>query len=332
MSEHIEVSNQSVWPVIAKGVGTLTLYVQLDDAAEPQPPNNFDVGAWTDPVLPNGYCSTFLQANTSTVNGVTSFTIALNGVTKNLDLISGLSSLRRGAYIIGYSIDTGTLTTRPIPMPSRRLLFVSDSINSGSGQNTATQFSPMALLRPIYPGRVGFLGSGGLALWDCAVTGRGNNIGTASITELAQRAVNWLRQDPIVASIRELWFTLGVNDALINAQGRQSSANYGTMVAQFYDAVTTLDSGIKIYGQSPLLTNQEGTVNGFAESIPAYRTQSANAATGRPRVTAVAGQSMIVVGGIGADNLHMSNAGAQGYVLGTGGQQGAVNMRTVLGV
>lgn len=331
MSEHLEVSNMSVLPVTCVGVGTLTLYVLFDAQAQTIPPNHYDVGAYVDGLNAYGYCTAGFQSFTPTVAGVTTFTLNLGGGTHSVDLWSSTNTTRQGAYIVGYAIDAGTISRRSIPTPTRRGLVICDSIDCGCGQNPATQLSVAGLLRPIYPGRLGFIGTGGLALWDMGATGRGNNIGIASMAELAARAVTWLNQDSPIAGIREIWESLGINDALFSGVGRQSSANFGTQCGQFYDAVKTLDPTIRIWAQSPIVSI-EGNVNTFGESPPAYRTAKQTAATGRSNVTYVNGFSMMAAGGLGADTLHMSNVGCQGKVMGTGGQQGAISMRGTLGV
>jgi lysophospholipase L1-like esterase len=326
MSEHIEVSNMSILPLSCAGVGTLTVNVLFNAATEPGG-SDYGVGVYVD--------GSFNTSLVPTVDGMTAFNVSLGGGNHAVDLWSSQVTYRRGAFVDSYSVDSGTVTVRAVAKPTRRMGALVDSIGCGAVASPATQLGYLSRGRGVYPGRIAFLGWGGMSLYDhynAWFPGKApGGDGLGSMANLAARLVATVQQDN--PATRELWIAIGTNDATWGSQGRWSAANFGTAYGQLLDAIHALDPGIRVYAVSPLITGIEGLVNAFGDSPPAYRTEISNAAAARPTyVTYVHGPDMMAGNGLSGDSLHPTNTGHLACFNGTGAAAGSTNFRAVVSV
>lgn len=289
---------------------------------------DFGVGVYVDGV--------YSQELSTVANGVTQFTVSLDGSAHDIDLVNSYRNDIVGAFAYSYTATGGTATVRGVATPATKWCLYTDSIGTGAYATIITKESYAARLQNLLPlGAFSLEGFGGRGLFtDNGPAANQYGLGgCGSLQNLAARFAYHLRG----ATTKNVVMCIGVNDALYSGTGLWSSANFGAAMGTLLDAIHALDATIHVYLISPIITGEEATLNSFSETIAAYRAVLATAAAARTGfVTFTAGTNLMAVGGLssgaGDGILHPGSLGHQSIYDGTGGFAGSTNLRAVLGV
>lgn len=237
------------------------------------------------------------QSLTPTSTGADeTFVISLDGLSHVVEIVNGWQQLgNAGSFIRRIAFSGGTASVLPNPSASRRLVVYGDSIALGAVAAVMPRDGWIAKLRTTFPGRISLEGWGGRSLYG----------DSADIPALAARLVGLC----FGAGVREIWDAIGTNDWGVTG-GDWNAADFGAGVGALYDAIHALDSGIRIYSQTPIITLAEAKENAFGEVIGDYRAvKAAQVAARAAWVTGVDGTALVTSAEIDADGLHPTTAG-----------------------
>lgn len=311
---------------VTAGTTALVVNVLADWVGQTGTPD-YGVGVYID-----GVYSTELV---TVANGVTQFTVNLDGAAHNIDLANSYVQFIYGAFVYSYSATGGTATVRGVTLPSTKWVIYGDSIATGAYATILPKECWAARLQNLLPlGAVSLEAFGGRGLF----TDQGTDPTQLGFGGLGSQAnlVTRFQRHLAGATTKNVIMMIGVNDALYNG-GLWSAAGYGAALGSLLDAIRVADPTIHVYLFSPIITGEEAAVNNFGNVVPDYRTQCSTAASSRTGfVTFTDGTTLMTIGGLstgaGDGVVHPGTLGHQSIFDGTGGFGGATNVRAVLGV
>jgi lysophospholipase L1-like esterase len=243
------------------------------------------------------------QSLTPTSTGVDEvFVASLDGQPHLVEIVNGWQQYgNAGSFVRRLAFSGGSAVLLPNPSAARRLAVYGDSIANGGVATVLPRDGWIPRLRQTFGGRISLEGWGGRQLWDDS--GAGGGAGLPSIAALAARLVGLCFD----SGRKEIWDAIGTNDW---GQSNWTAAAFGTALGTLYDAIHALDSSIRIYAQTPIITSAEAQANTLSLVIGDYRAAKvAAAATRTGWVVPVDGTSLMTTAGLDVGGIHPTTAG-----------------------